>query len=380
VTVTQPKPAASLAPIEPRRTAPVKLWATVGALLLALEVYLLGKWMLGPGFERVPSGPSDPPLWMKAVLNGVQGLGLVVMVALFWFLIVRPWRRDRRVTIDGIFCAVVFVCSPYDPLSNYFGHWLTYNSYMLNFGSIMTALPGRLAVNGPGATQAWPVLMMPACYVYVFLLLMTFGCRLLDKVRQRRPSLSRPALFGILFLTMLAVDLVLEGLLFMPLGFWSYPGGHWVVLARETYWRFPLQQALFFSLAFTSVITLRYFTDDRGLTVVERGIDTLRISPARQALVRFLAVLGATQLLLFGLYHLPQGLFALKSDPWPADLQKRSYLTDYVCGDGTDQACPGPHVPIPRLPSVHLDPHGAVVTPPGATPPTFVPFARPGSR
>ncbi|MND02321.1 hypothetical protein D3C83_216600 [compost metagenome] len=63
---------------------------------------------------------------------------------------------------------------------------------------------------------------------------------------------------------------------------------------------------------------------------------------------------------------------------WPADVQKRSYLTNHICGAGTDYACGGPAVPIPRPGSFHLDPEGRLVVPEQTKPPAVIPFADTG--
>jgi hypothetical protein len=60
-------------------------------------------------------------------------------------------------------------------------------------------------------------------------------------------------------------------------------------------------------------------------------------------------MVGAFQIGLFIMYTVPQtSLFASKSTEWPADLVKRSYMTDGLCGVGTPRACPGPAVPLYR--------------------------------
>jgi hypothetical protein len=68
---------------------------------------------------------------------------------------------------------------------------------------------------------------------------------------------------------------------------------------------------------------------------------------------------------------------------WPRDVQSRSYFTDYICGAGTDRACPGPAVPLvrndngnPRAGSAYLDPTGKLVVPPATKLPAAVPFRR----
>ncbi|MBB5916063.1 hypothetical protein BJY24_004975 [Nocardia transvalensis] len=51
------------------RVKRVQIWATAGGLLLALQVYVWVRWISGPYFERVPGGPADPPMDMKAFLT-----------------------------------------------------------------------------------------------------------------------------------------------------------------------------------------------------------------------------------------------------------------------------------------------------------------------
>ena len=48
---------------------PVRIWAIVGGAILGFQLYVWIRWITGPDFERVPSGPSDPPTFMKAILT-----------------------------------------------------------------------------------------------------------------------------------------------------------------------------------------------------------------------------------------------------------------------------------------------------------------------
>lgn len=84
--------------VEPRRLRPVVAWAVVGAAVLAFEVFVLARWVTGPLFETVPVGPSDPPTFMKIALVVFQATCLpAALFCLYWF-VVRPWRRDGRLT------------------------------------------------------------------------------------------------------------------------------------------------------------------------------------------------------------------------------------------------------------------------------------------
>ena len=91
---------------------------------------------------------------------------------------------------------------------------------------------------------------------------------------------------------------------------------------------------------------LRFFTDDRGRTFVERGLDRVRGGFVKQQLIRFLAIFAACSGFFFVFYNLPAQWFAMHADPWPEDLQKRSYFTMGICGDGTDRLCPDPALPM----------------------------------
>jgi uncharacterized protein DUF5135 len=113
---------------------------------------------------------------------------------------------------------------------------------------------------------------------------------------------------------------------------------------------------------------LRYFKNDKGETLAERGVNAMKISTRRKTALRLLAIVGAMNLCYLG-YIVAFNFMGLKGDAWPQDIQTRSYLTGYLCGPGSDQLCPDPTLPVPRQGGVHFDPYGKLVIPPGVTPP-----------
>jgi hypothetical protein len=364
--------------VEPRisRTRkPVEVLAALGVLALAVEAFILGKWLLGPEFKAVASGPSVPPTWMKIVMNVVQVGGIMAAAFfLYWFL-VRPWRRERRVTFDGLFCLASLTSSYQDPLSDYFGHWFTYNSYLFNKGSWVGEIPGWSFAK-PGATVAYPLLVVPPAYIWVFLGLMILGCGVMRAAKRRWPGLSNLQLIGICFLFTMAADVVVEGMFFMRLGFWHYAGGHFSVFGDQ-YFKYPLNEMIFAGCIFSFITCIRFFTNDKGETVVERGITELRASPRKKIALRFLAITAMSHFAIGVTYNLPQAFVGARSHEWPADVQKRSYLTNHICGAGTDRACPGNAVPLLRPGSAGMDPEGRLVVPAGSTVPEPIPFETP---
>ena len=107
--------------------------------------------------------------------------------------------------------------------------------------------------------------------------------------------------------------------------------------------------------------TLRYFRNDRGESVAERGIERVKAGAKGRAALSTVAVIGMCNLLTL-VYYVPLYYVAIHSEDWPADITSRSYFG--VCGPQTDYACPGDRVPIVRGPdSAHARPDGTMVAP-----------------
>jgi hypothetical protein len=371
-----------LAAVTARQAVPVKWWAAAGGLILAFFAYVMINWVTGPYFANVPVGPSEVPGYMKAGLLAFEIVCIPAALAcVFWF-VVRPWRRDGKLGVDGVLVLAFATLWMEDPLSAYGGHWFTYNSWAVNMGSWVNSVPGWMSFGRPHQMLVEPLLIIPGVYVWVFVLTMNLGCWVMRTARARRPEMGKAGLVLTCFLTMCAFDLVFEGIVFMPLGAWEYPGGH-LSIFPSTYHKFPLNEMITVSSLFTAVAALRFFVNDRGETVIERGIDRIRGGNGKKTVLRVLAATAFCHLGLIALYNVPNTWIGMHSTAWPADLQKRSYFTDFLCGDQTDRACPGPGVPLLRNDnrgegrggSAYLSPAGKLVVPSGTTLPTApVPF------
>jgi Spirocyclase AveC-like len=320
--------------------APVRLWASVGVLILTFEAVVLIRWVSGPYLKRVPAGPTAEPGWMRAVENVWQGAGVAATLLCFYLCLVRPWRRERALTTDGLLVVALATLWFEDPMCNYFGQWFTYNSNLINFGSWVKDVPGWQSYGRPGAMLVEPIVLILCVYVYFVLLGAVIGCGVMRWAKRRWPRLGAGELLAICFVTMCAMDVVAEGLIILPLGFWEYPGGVGL-LFPSTYHKFPVNEMLTLAATFTAISALRYFRDDRGLTLVERGVERLRHGPRARTAMRLLAIVAAVHLSVIVFYVAPNLGSGARSRPWPAALQKRSYLTDGVCGVGTRRACPG---------------------------------------
>jgi hypothetical protein len=360
------------------KTQPVVWWAIIGYVCLAFMAYLMIAWVTGPYFKSVPSGPSDPPTWMKAILISWQAIGIPVALGLIGWFLVRPWVRERRITFDGLLTISCFLVVWQDPLSSYFNHWYTYNSYLVNMGSWVKEVPGWMSYSEPGAMDLEPIIWTPFLYVYLFFGGAVFGCWVMRKAQERRPQISTLGLLGWAFLAGMLVDFVAEGLLIMPAGVYTYAGVH-LAIFPEAYHKFPLTETVTVVAIIAGVAGLRFFKDDRGHSVVERGIEKMQVSQRRKDLLRFGAIFGLVNVLVMVCYNVPNSIIGAHSTEWPKDIQERSYLTDYLCGEGTDRACPGPSVPLSRSnDGAYMNREGELVYPDGSAAPEPVPFVDEG--
>jgi hypothetical protein len=327
--------------IENGRFAPIRpvvWWAALGTAFIAAQAAILIAWVSGPWFHHVSPGPTPVPTYMKVAMTAFEVLLPIAGVTAIYLFVIRPWRRERRLTTDGLLVVAFSLLWWQDPLSAYGGEWFSYNAWQVNMGSWVHELPGWLSPGTPSHQIAYPLLIVPGAYIVIFLLVSFLGSRLMAALKTRRPQSSRLTLVFTCFVAMALFDLVFEGIVFMPLGSWEYPGGHWA-LFPTTFHKYPLNEAITTGMLFTAFASIKYFADDNGLTLAERGAAGLRTGPACAWLIRALAVTGMVSLCMVLFYGLPNTFAGLHSTQWPASIQKRSYLT-YTCGPAAGRTCP----------------------------------------
>ena len=329
-----------------RQPTPIYFWSCVGAVLLGLELWFTARWIMSDQFVSVPSGPDLPPGWMRAALDiGQVAMPTAWLFSFCWF-VVRPAFRERRITTDGLILIGCTLASLWDSLSDVGQYWFTYNSYLVNRGSILGVLPITLSPHAAGANEGWPLLFINTLYGN-FIAVAVLMCALLRFVQSKWPRIGTFRLVILCFVVGAIADFVVEGVILLPLGFWTYAGGHWSINS-QTYYKFPLHEAVCAGSVFACLTCLRFFVDDKGQTFAERGIEEISASPLKKSIMRATAITGATTLIFIVMYHLPQGFLALHSVEWPDDVKNRSYFTNRICGVQVNLACPGPHTPIAR--------------------------------
>jgi hypothetical protein len=268
------------------------------------------------------------------------------MAGIVWVLLIRPWRHEKHLTLDGMFVLVFLLLYWQDPLVNYSRNWATFNSNLVNFGSWGPSVPGWLAPRSH--LFAEPVVWALPSYLYAVFGLVLLANWAMRRAKARWPALGVMGLIGVSFCFTFATDFVAE-CIFIRFGLYAYPGGiRWMTFWHGRYYQLPFNEVLLMACVLTGWASLRYFRDEHGRTFAERGVDRLQISQRQATTVRFFALLGASNVIMLCLFMLPMQWFGLHASAWPNDILDRSYLSDQICTPRTTYACPGTSGPVQR--------------------------------
>jgi len=296
-------------------SAPIRIWASLGALSCVLMVVVLARWVhagvdtLDPGLDEF----SDGRLVLLRVIEWSQ---FVAMLLLFWCYVFRPLVKRQDPGFDGLLVVSAFALNFWDPLDNYSVFSFQYNAHMINVRSWGEYLPGWNS--GP---DVWvvPIIFVLGAYTWAFFAAARLGDLILTKLTQHRPDWSLPTCFLIMVVPMAAIAAVAENVFLLTRAIANIGTPDALTINGDTYWGWPIYNPLLFGFAYAAIAWLRWTRDKDGLSFVERGVSSLApSSSARGLALRFLAVFAFTQVAYVVLYFVPWNLFSLLHDPWPA--------------------------------------------------------------
>lgn len=345
------KPASRQVPISGATAHPIKFFAPAGVVISLIFISVLFQWITGPNFAPSPVGADPLEDWKLYLIRVSEVFCFGWILFFLWWLLIKPWIRDKRMSWDGMLMICLFTMWVQDPMCNYFNFTFSYNAYWINMGSWSSYLPGWQSPRGSNLPE--PFFLMGGIYLWWTTINVFAFCWTLKKLRVWMPNHSMLIHIPIAYLVICALDLILE----IPAcrtGLFAYPGAPaWITLWAGEPHQFPLYETFFMNFNYLSIGLLRYYRNDKGESWAERGVSSFSISERAKSAMRFFALLGFCNISYFIVYFMPYNWMAMQADTFPA---YKSYMRYEICGEGTPYACPSREVPIPSRHSLSIPP------------------------
>lgn len=357
--------------VQPKDVPGVKVWAFFGALIALFEAYVLIRWVTGPNFKSVPAGSTPVPDAIKIAGSVVTFAGFPAAGFCLYRWVWKPWQRSRTVTAEGLLMLWFLTFSWFmDPFANMFTPFFTYNSWFPNMGSWVHDIPFWQSVTAgkPGAMQAYPLLFVVTAYVWGLWGVVAGQAQAMRWMRSRWPRMSTPTLVWWSFWIGFAVFMVLE-IVYMRCGMYGYHAAvPSLTLWYGHYYQFPVYEALFAGFWCLGYASLLYFRNDKGQTIVERGVERVKAGNGTKIGLRFLAITALSTVIYMVSYNVPYWITNMATNEgWPKSTQSESYWTNGICGPGANVSCGSSVLPLQMKGTGHFDLKGNFVLPAGKT-------------
>lgn len=365
--------------VEMKKVPAIKLWAIPGAIIVLFEAYVLLRWVTGANFKSVAPGVTPIPDAIKIAGSIVTYAGIPAAIFCLYKWAWKPWRTSGRVSTSAMLMVWFATFSWFmDPFANLFTPYFTYNAWFPNMGSWVHDIPFWQSVTAghPGAMQAYPLLFVIPAYVWGLWGVVAAQASSMRWARRRWPAMSNAMLVFLSFWWGFVVFTILE-LVYMRCGLYGYhatiPS---LTLWYGHYYQFPIYESVFDAFWCLGYASLLYFRDDKGNSIVERGVDKLRIKrEGGRTAMRFLALTGIATVIYMVTYNIPYWITNIATnDPWPHSIQTQSYWTNGICGAGANRSCGGGVLPLALKGTAYFDAHGELVPPPGSSIPATPAF------
>lgn len=326
-----------------------RFWVTVGGLWLALAIWAWGAWIISGDFKANTFGRAAAPHWYKLLVHGVEVFAVVVTLYILWRFVFRAKLRTGSLSFDGLFFLSCWMLLLQEPWINWTSYQFMYSTAAINMGSWTANLPLWSSPNSQ--LVPLPIVWVGTSYLWLVAIPAWAGSRFMTRLRARTPEIGFFRLLGTTFLAFVVFDLVLETVILRTQLF-SYASTvpSLTLFAGQKY-QFPLYETVSWSSTYLGLACIHHFRDDKGRTLVERGIDKLRVTGRARTFARFLAIMGACQLVMLVTYNIPYVYWGMHAGPMPKSLADAPWRNGGVCGSQTAYDCPTPKDPIARISS-----------------------------
>jgi len=338
------RPSVTADPSSTRRVPAAVLLAVVGVLVAGYALWTWGSWLAdGPSQITGSRDPGSASRWVARTYEAT----IVVVVIVLTVRVARECRRERRLVFDAVMVIAGFFTLFWDPMVNWMQPNFMYSSQWLNLNTWVANAPG--VVNPTANLMPQPVFIM-LIYPFgllAFAMILNHGMR---AVRRRFPRTSNVEVIAFTYAYGWILGLCLEGPTFL-FHLWGLPGAPASFSLFGDAHRFAWAEYLTSSIVFTTFAAVRFFRNDKGQTIGERGLDNY--SPAARTTVTVFATIAVFAMAMWALLlvQIPAGLH---SSPYPAGYP--AHLINGLCNipGNPNWAKPTAYGPCPGSPGFRM--------------------------
>jgi hypothetical protein len=302
----------------------------LGVVCVALQLWIYSSWLAGGVTQVTQYRDTGSASWWAA--RCFEGLAVIMAVSVAIYVL-RGCLSAGRLTFDAMMCAAGLATFWIDPIDNWVQPLFSYSSNWLNLRDWSGHVP--LVINPDAGRMPEPLLFIGLCYLFGFPLFVMLLNTVMRWIQHRWPGLPVQAFVAATLLCGIVLDLAFEAPMFL-LQLWAFPGTPDLGILVHSAKKFPLVEFALAGPVFATIALVRYFKDDRGRTIVERGWDRLR--PRARAIGSTLALIAVFNFMFLaaGFTQMAAGLYSARYKPMPA------HLINGMCGPGTRYGtCPG---------------------------------------
>lgn len=303
------------------RKGAVVVWATIGVVWVAFTVSGWIRWIVSDNFTPMEKGPDQIPVASRAFVYGYQVIAMGTLLFMCYRFIIRPLRREGRLSLDGMLLIAGSFAYFLDPLINYF-HPDTFgwNAYAVNVGAWGNVYPWAQPNHhyGEALLWAWPD------YIDFGLLGAIMGCGVLRLLKRRSPRMTTPAALAIYWVIFFVGATIVE-IIRVRLELYSYAR----TISDLTLWpghayQWPIYESVFTASAVVTFTYLRWSWLTRGRSFLDAGLAERAWSARTKRRVLLLAVIGFVPVVWATFYFVPWAFTSMFAD---SVAQLPSYMT-----------------------------------------------------
>jgi hypothetical protein len=272
-----------------RRVTPSGVFAALGVMFLACQLWIFIRWAADGQAHAVPSTPDIISVPHAVVTWMLQAVVLLLAVV-FTGIVVRQCRRAGHITFDAALLLGYFLSFWQSPLFNYEKVALVVDRHSVNVTTWGPYVPGWDSPHP--RDQPETLLGLSGAGFVVLMTWVWIQAWLTGRIARRFPDWAWSRLLPASLLAGFTVELLIESI-WMNTGFYSY-AGHWRGLPLLYY----AAVTLFIS---TAPVMIRHDAQARG-TVAYIFLGTQALGVRLSATVRLLAGVGLANTLLMGYF------------------------------------------------------------------------------